>query len=109
MKRTYDIYLKDILHSIERILEYVGSQSYEEFIQDQKTLDAVLRNLEIIGEAVHKLPETITAAHPDVPWAHIRGFCNVVVHTYWSVDTEIVWDIITNKLTPLQEQIHTLL
>ncbi len=69
MKRDYRMYLQDILECIERIEEYVGDMSYKDFVDDQKTMDAVVRNIEIIGEATKHVPDTVRDKYPDLPLA----------------------------------------
>lgn len=106
MKRKYDLYIKDIIGAINDIEEYVEGYSYEDLVDDNKTVDAVIRKLEIIGEASGQLPEEFRKEHEDIPWNKIRGFRNVVVHKYWAIDKPILWDIIQNKLQPLKDSIN---
>ena len=97
-KRSFRLYLNDILTSAERIDEYLGNLSYEEFIRDPKTMDAVIRNLEIIGEAAKKVPGDIKEKYTEVPWEGMYRLRNQVSHEYFGVDLEIIWDIIKNYL-----------
>jgi len=83
--------------------------SWESFGQDQKTIDAVVRNLEIIGEAVKQLPPEVRAKAPDVEWPKIAGLRDVLIHAYFGVDLDIVWEIVTSKLAPLAESVKALL
>ena len=83
--------------------------SYESFINDKKTIDAVVRNLEIIGEATKGIPETIRVKNPEIEWQRIVGLRNVLIHQYSGIDLEVVWDIIVNKLPLLQKQITHIL
>jgi len=71
--------------------------------------DAIVRNIEILGEAVVNIPEDIKKKYPEVPWIKIKNFRNVVIHQYWIVDYDILWDIITTKLQVLKEQIKDIL
>jgi uncharacterized protein with HEPN domain len=105
MKRDYKIFLKDILKEIENINHFVDSTDFKTFSSDEKTKYAVARSLEIIGEAVSMIPEEIKEKHTNIPWKDIKNFRNVVVHKYWDIDVEIVWDIIDNELKPLYENI----
>ncbi len=109
MKRRFDLYLKDILKSIDRIREYTSSLSFEEFAKDDIKVDAVMRNLEIIGEAVTQLPKEIKEKYNNVPWKDIQDFRIVVAHRYWKVNQVRIWDIIKNKLDTLKQQINAVL
>lgn len=83
--------------------------SSKEFFEDDKTLDAVIRNFEIIGEAANRMPEEIRVNFNDVNWHRIRGFRNRIVHDYMGIDYAIVWEIIVNDLEELQQQIQHIL
>lgn len=109
MKRRFDLYLKDILESISRIKEYVGLMDYEEFSKNKIKVDAVMRNLEIIGEAANQLPEEIKEKYKEIPWREIQDFRIVVAHRYWKVNKERIWDIIKNKLDTLRQQVEEIL
>lgn len=86
-------------------MDYTRNLSFEEFIQDGKTIDAVIRNFEIIGEAANRLPEDFKDNHPNIDWHRIRGFRNRIVHDYFGIDYGIVWEI---KETFLPKLIATL-
>lgn len=107
--RQSELYLRDILKAIRRIHNYTEDLDRNEFDEDSKTLDATLRNVEIIGEAAASLPESLRENHPDVPWREDKDFRNVVAHQFWEVDTDLVWDVIQNKLGPLREQVADVL
>lgn len=85
--------IDDILTSSQRILAYTEGMTFDVFIQDNKTLDAVIRNFEVIGEAANRLPEPFKERHPLIDWHRIRGFRNRIVHDYMGIDYGIVWDI----------------
>lgn len=108
-KREFKLYLQDILDSITKIEEYIEGLSYESFGKDEKTIDAVVRNLEIIGEAARKIPSEFTAQHPDIPWEGMVSVRNKVLHEYFGVDLEILWKTIKEDLSGLKEQIKNLL
>ena len=100
-KRTPSLLLEDILEAAEKILQYVKGMSFEDFEDDDKTVDAVIRNFEIIGEASNLLPDEIKAKYPEIDWYRIRGFRNRIVHHYFGVDLQIVWEIISNQIPNL--------
>lgn len=109
MPRRYDLFIKDIISSICKIREYIEDMSLDDFSQDQKTVDAVLRNLEIIGEAASKIPDEIIKQEADIPWKQVKNFRNIVAHKYWEIDFDMVWEIITDELKPLKEACERLL
>lgn len=92
-KREPTLLVEDIIDSANKIIEYTGSLSFQEFIKDSKTIDAVIRNFEIIGEAANRLPEDFKELHPNIDWYRIRGFRNRIVHHYFGIDYSIVWEI----------------
>lgn len=102
-------YLQDIQEAIGKIEKYVLGISFEEFTKNTLISDAVLRNLEIIGEAVKQLPFSLTQQHEEIPWKKIAGFRDITIHAYGSIDFAIVWDIVTNKLPELKQVIITML
>jgi len=108
MLRDLKLYLDDILISIERIEEYAGVLSFEEFSDDRKTIDAVVRNFEIIGEAVKNIPYDIRDCY-DYEWRSIAGLRDILIHGYFGVSVSIVWDIIQNELPELKAQIRSIL
>ena len=107
--RTWELRVRDILTSIVAIEDYAGAMSYEEFRRDRKTVDAVLRNLEIIGEAAANVPPAVQGQHPDIPWDEMRRIRNVVVHVYFGVNLPIVWRTIQDDLAPLKAQLEAML
>jgi uncharacterized protein with HEPN domain len=105
MQKKYNIYLNDILNSIDKIKRYIKDLTYEEFIKDEKTIDAITRNLEIIGEAVNNIPIEVKNKYPNIPWRTIKDMRNTIVHQYWKIDLEIEWEIINTKIDILKQQI----
>ncbi|WP_299285824.1 DUF86 domain-containing protein [uncultured Mucilaginibacter sp.] len=89
----------DILESAESIVDYTSSYTYQEFLNDKKTIDAVIRNFEIIGEASNKLSQSIKNSLPNIEWEKIRGFRNKLVHEYFGIDYQIIW-YTKNELLP---------
>ena len=109
MPRDFSVYLDDILKSISNIEEYIDDYSFEQFVEDKKTVDAVLRNLEIIGEAVKKVPEDVKSLWNNIEWRKISGLRDILIHAYFEVDFEIVWDIIQSKLPGLKSKIKEII
>jgi uncharacterized protein with HEPN domain len=85
--------IEDIIDSAKKILNYTKNLSFDDFSNDSKTIDAVIRNFEIIGEAANRLPESFKDEHPTIDWHRIRGFRNRIVHHYFGIDYSIVWQI----------------
>ncbi len=108
-RREPELLLEDIIESIQKIKSYTNGMSSKEFFEDDKTLDAVIRNFEIIGEAANRMPEEIRVNFNNVNWHRIRGFRNRIVHDYMGIDYAIVWEIIVNDLEELQQQIQHIL
>ena len=109
MPRDSRVYLEDILEATRKITTYTDSLSKAVFLEDEKTLDAVVRNLEVIGEAVKKLPEDLRARHSGVEWKKIAGLRDILIHEYFGLDAEIVWDIVRNKVPALDREVRTIL
>ncbi len=107
--RDYRLYLEDILEAINRIEEYTRSLSFEEFAKNNLVIDAVVRNLEIIGEACRSLPEEIRQKNPDIEWRKIIGLRNILIHQYFGIDIDILWDIVKKKLPDLKLKIKRIL
>jgi len=100
-KRTSGLLLEDILDSCHKILEYTEGITFEEFESDSKTVDAVIRNFEIIGEAAKLLPDDIKEKYTEVEWHRIRGFRNRIIHDYFGVDLQIIWKITHEQIPGL--------
>jgi uncharacterized protein with HEPN domain len=108
MPRDSEVYLADILVAIDRIDHYTRGMQRAAFAADQRTIDAVVRNLEVIGEAVKSLPGDLRAQHPDVEWQKIAGLRDILIHAYFGVDVDIVWDVVVNKLAGLRKTVETM-
>ena len=107
-KRDSKLLLADILESVEKIKKYTRGLTYDLFIEDSKTLDAVIRNFEIIGEAANRLPEEFKDKYPSIDWFRIIGFRNRIVHDYMGVDYEIVWTIVKKDIDKLSADIESI-
>ncbi|AKG91065.1 hypothetical protein GAH_01648 [Geoglobus ahangari] len=108
-KRDWRLFLIDMLESIEKIESYISGVSRDGFLKDEKTKDAVVRNLEIIGEAANQIPEENRKRYNDVPWTQIVGLRNRLIHGYFVVDYEIVWNVISGELSDLKIRIKKIL
>jgi uncharacterized protein with HEPN domain len=107
--RNWKIRISDKLQCIEYIEEYTKDMTQSEFQSDQKTIDAVLRNLEIIGEAARHIPDTVTKMHPDIPWDEIRAIRNIVVHEYFGVNLNIIWHTTQVNLPSIIDKLEQIL
>ena len=103
MSRDFKLYLDDMIEAIRAIREYTGGMTFESFAADRKTIDAVVRNLEIIGEAAGNLPEEIKDKGGDIEWRKIIGLRNLLIHEYFGISKPVVWDIVQNKLDLLEK------
>jgi uncharacterized protein with HEPN domain len=108
-KRDETLLFEDVLEAIGRIREYTRGYSKEDFFRDQKTIDAVIRNLEIIGEACGQVPGPVRERYPQIPWRKIVGVRNIAIHHNFGVDLETVWFIITRQLPDLQSSLRAIL
>jgi uncharacterized protein with HEPN domain len=103
------VYLEDILTASSWIRSYVAGFTREQFGTDRKTVDAVVRNLEVIGEAVKALPTDVRDQAPDVEWQKIAGFRDVLIHAYFGIDLDIVWQVVTDRIPELERRVRDLL
>lgn len=103
MSRKWKLRVEDALQSIFYIKEDTKGMSYDEFEENRLVRQAVERNLEIIGEALNRIPDKIQEKYPEIPWREIIGMRNFVIHQYFQVAQDIEWDIITNELGDLNE------
>ena len=107
-KRDPDLLIEDILSAVRKVERYTLGMDQALFHQDDKTVDAVVRNLEIIGEAARQLPEEFLARHSDVPWRQIAGLRNRIVHEYFGLDLDLIWQVIRQDLPQLQARLEAL-
>jgi uncharacterized protein with HEPN domain len=107
-KRTDQEFLSDIREALQRIAAYVTGMTYESFVADSKTQDAVIRNLEILGEAAKNISNELRAKYPSVPWRSMAGARDRLIHHYFGTNLDIVWQIITVELPQVHSQLETI-
>ena len=107
-RRDPSVFLAHILESIEAIEAYTSDLDEAAFLDDARVQDAVVRRLEIIGEAVKNLPDAFRAARPEVPWKRLAGLRDVLIHRYFVVDLELTWEMVQDQLPTLKQQIERL-
>jgi uncharacterized protein with HEPN domain len=106
MSRNLSLYLADILTSISKIQRYAAGLSYDNLVQDERTLDAIVHNLQIIGEATKQIPDSLRDRYPQMQWKAIAGMRDLIAHAYFSINTRIVWNVIQQDLQPLKNCIE---
>jgi uncharacterized protein with HEPN domain len=109
MKRTYRDYILDVLSSIQEIEEFTEGMEVGEFIGDRKTVNAVIRSLEVMGEAAKKIPAEIRNRHPKIPWKYLAGIRDKLIHEYHGVDLEIVWEVVKKEIPPMKPKFEKIL
>jgi len=102
MKRDWQDYIADILNAIQEVEEFTIGMNFEAFRADKKTINAVIRSLEVLGEAAKHIPEDIREQYPDIPWKRMAGTRDKLIHEYSGIDLETVWTVIKEELPPLK-------
>jgi len=108
MSRDLEARLRDMLEAAERIQRYVGNRGPAQLRADELVYDAVLRNLQVMGEAAKHVPADFRRANPGVEWRKIAGLRDIISHAYFGVDDDVVWDVVSNKIPPLVTALKTL-
>lgn len=108
-KRDINLFLHDSLNSIKQIKIYVKSMNFKEYVGDKKTQDAVIRNLEIIGEAIKNIPVSFKNLYPLIEWKAFAGMRDILIHHYFGVDSEIIWETIKKDILILEEKLKEIL
>ena len=108
MSRDWRLYLDDIREACERVVRYARGLDKNAFLADEKTYDAVLRNLEVIGEAAKHLPDEIKVQHPEIDWRKVVGLRDVIAHAYFGLNYAVLWDIISKKVPELLERVRNI-
>jgi uncharacterized protein with HEPN domain len=109
MSRSQLLYLNDIAEAATSIRSYTNQMNYEEFSKDKMRIDAVVRNFEIIGEAAKNINDDLRKQFPATDWRAVAGFRDTLIHGYFGIDLEILWDIVVHKIPPLQSEIDAII
>jgi len=109
MSRDVGLYLTDIEKACRKVLRFTEDVTFKQFTHDEEKYDAILRNLEVIGEAVKHIPDDIREQYPDIKWRKIAGFRDIVAHQYFGVSDDLVWDIVQNQIQPLLKSVKAII
>lgn len=107
--KAYEPYLRDVLDRIAKIKRYIKGYDYESFCDDEKTSDAVIRNIEVIGEAIRHIPDDLRQKYPKIPWRQIAGMRDKLIRDYLGVDLEYVWNVASSRVDELESDINRIL
>lgn len=107
--KDYTDYLQDILNSITETEEFVKGMTFDDFFNDKKTINAVIRSMEVIGEATKNLPQSLKDKHNDIPWKKMAGMRDKLIHEYFGVDLSIVWQAIKEDFPTIKPSVEKLL
>ncbi len=108
-ERTYIDYLEDILGATKKVAQFIGQMDYEQFVNDEKTFFAVIRAMEIIGEATKQLPSSFRDNHPEISWRVMAGMRDKLIHHYFGVDEATIWETATQDLPQLSQIVQKIL
>ena len=108
-RKNHTLFVEDIQESMDKIERYIKGLTYEAFVKNDMAVDAVIRNLEVIGEASKNIPEDVKKKYPNIPWKRMIGLRNIAVHEYFGIDLSIIWEIITRNLPETKPKIKAML
>lgn len=108
MSRNVLLYMRDIMDNMRDVEEFIQGMSYEQFAVDKRTVNAVLRSIEVIGEATKNVPDDVRAGYPQIPWKEMAGMRDKVIHFYFGVDKEIIWLVAKDRIPALQPLIESI-
>jgi uncharacterized protein with HEPN domain len=103
------LFLEDIQQAMDKVERYVSGLTYETFTANEMVVDAVIRNIEIIGEAARNIPDDLREKYPEIPWKQIVGLRHIVAHRYFNIDLDIIWKIVTENLPETKSAILSML
>ena len=109
MKRDFTDYLEDILNAMEEVETFTQGMTIDDFVKDKKTINAVIRSFEVMGETAKRIPDEIKQRYKDIPWKRVAGMRNKLIHEYFGVDTEILLVVIKEELPPLKPLVKKIL
>jgi uncharacterized protein with HEPN domain len=109
MTRDYTLYLSDIIENIEDARRFVSGMAYEQFVDDKKTINAVIRSIEVVGEAAKHIPQSIRDRQPEIPWKDMAGMRDKCIHDYVGIDCSVVWTAVHEELPGIQVKVKLLL
>lgn len=109
MKRDYRLFIKDMINAMSAIEEFVGELTFEDFIKDDKTLSAVIRKFEIVGEATKNIPDNIRQRYPYIPWKLMAGMRDRLIHAYFGIDYKLVWYTVKTEIPKLKPKLQKIL
>lgn len=109
MKRNYLLFLEDISKRIEKIGSFIDGMTYDDFVKDDKTVSACIREIEVIGEATKQIPKEITDKFEELPWSLMAKMRDKLIHWYFEVDEEIIWNVAVDKLPSIKKQIDKII
>jgi len=108
-KRELGDYIQDILEALGEVEEFTAGMQFEDFVEDKKTVNAVVRSLEVIGEATKRIPDSLREKYSEIPWKRMAGMRDKLIHAYFGIDLEIVWEVVNTELPPTKHLIQKVL